>query len=87
MGFFGLRPPAVQGSILPRQANWSSAHDRASKARSPKTELFSRGSKGALEQASPSHTGWLAATAGPQRLPHQDWPESSSPGEKILQRS
>lgn len=71
MGFFGLRPPAVQGSVLPRQANWSSAHDRASKARSPKTELFSRRSQRGVGASQPQPHGlagchsWTPAPAPP----------------------
>lgn len=53
MGFFGFRHPAVQGSILPRQANWGSARGRASKAGSPKIELFSRGSQRGIGVSQP----------------------------------
>lgn len=76
MGFFGLRPPAVQGSILPRQANWGSACGEASKAGSPKTELFSGGSQSSARASQPQ----------PHRLAGYHWPGSPSPGEKILQR-
>lgn len=53
MGFFGLRPLAVQGSILPRQENWGSAHSEASKAESPKTRPFSGGSQRGIRASQP----------------------------------
>lgn len=51
--FFGLWPLAIQGSILPRQVKWGSACSRASKAGSPKTELFSRCSQRGIGASQP----------------------------------
>lgn len=81
MGFFGLKPPAVTGRLTGAELTAGPA-----KSGPPKLRRFMGTPKGALEWASLSHTGRLAATAGPQRLPHQGWPGSPSPGEKILQR-